>query len=84
MGAPENDIGDWMDRSSSELTKTLAEAQADGVEGREELVERSAGFSGNMPDTSTVKVQLDVVGMRKLGDSNDLVLGENGPVQSVL
>lgn len=73
-----------MDRSSSELTKTLAEAQADGVEGREELAEWSAGFSGYMPDTSTVEMQLDVVGMRELRDSNDLVLRKDSPVQSVL
>ena len=67
-----------------ELTKTLAETQADGVEWCEQLVQWSAGLGGNVPDSSTVEVQFDVVGVRELGDSKDLVLGEDGPVQSVL
>lgn len=67
----------------SELTKTLAKAQADGVEWCEQLVEWSAGLGGNVPDTSAVEMQLDVVSVRKLGDSKDLVLGEDGPIQSV-
>ncbi len=73
---------EWMELNLifPELTKTLAKAQADGVERCEELVEWRAGLSGDVPDTSAVEVQLNVVGVRELGDPNDLVLGEDGPV----
>ena len=37
-------------------TETLAEAQADAVERRKQLVERRASFSSDVPDTSAVQM----------------------------
>ena len=39
-----------------ERTETLAEAQADTVERREQLVKRRASFSSDVPDTSAVQM----------------------------
>ena len=65
-------------------TKTLAEAQADRVEGVAELLDRCTGLGCNMPDTSTVQVHFQVLAPRILGNPNDFVLGEDSAVQSVL
>ena len=39
-----------------ERTETLAEAQADAVERRKQLMERRASFSSDVPDTSAVQM----------------------------
>ena len=49
-----------------ERTETLAEAQADAVERRKQLVERRASFSSDVPDTSAIQMHFQAIGVCEL------------------
>lgn len=66
------------------LTKTLAEAQADGIKGIQQLFERCASLRRNVPNPSAVKVHQDALTVCPLGNFNNILLRDDCPVQGIL
>lgn len=64
-------------------TEALAETQADGIEGVAQRLDRSAGLGGDVPDTSTVQMHLQVIRVCIVGYPYNLILGEDGTVERV-
>jgi hypothetical protein len=66
------------------LTQSLAETDADGVEGFTEHVQSRASLDGSVPDTCTVEVYLDTTLTGELRNANYLVLRKYRPTERIL
>lgn len=64
--------------------EAFAEAQADGVEGGQELFERCLRLCCDVPNPGAIEVQLEAEGMHVFGDGDDFFLGEDSSIEGIL